>query len=932
MGPTGAQAVIKDRGWTMGVLGGWRNEPASARDVSSAIRAGSWRSLRVRSGSLRTMLAFLDPMSDPLSSVRPFLGSSTADVASTMNEDLFDRRAVTVIVPTRNESGNIAPLIARLEEALRDIDAEILFVDDSSDDTPDRIRSSANAASLPVRLLHRRAKECSGGLGGAVLAGLRSARGEWAVVMDGDLQHPPEVVPDLLRAGDESDADLVVASRYIGVGSAGGLSTATREHVSGAANTLARMVFPRRLAECTDPMSGFFAIRQGSVNLERLQPQGFKILLETVARSPRLKLAEVPFVFQQRHSGDSKASLAEGLVFVRKLVSLRIASVFGRHSSAVARASGFAAVGATGVAVNSLALFMFFSVIGTSLLVGATLATQFSTVWNYLLTDWFVFRGPKHRSGWTRFLGFALINNTVLLLRLPLFSWLVHSVGIAYLVANFLTLIAAFVGRFIISDRYLFRIGAPMKIPYDRHPVDDVPPAQSSISPELQVPVVKSGRPVELVVDLRQLGSLSRPSKRTAPLPYRYDVHGIVTIGSPVMLKELASFSAPQLEGPLDIEIFPGDVGDGGFRRRTRVTQYTTPAAVWYQEHLGRHGADFSLEMGDTIRVVVGPMLVRSPHVLYTNIIEALLRFVMVSRGYMLLHSACFEMDGRGVMLSALTDTGKTGTILRLLRETQSKFLSDDMTILGPDGIALTYPKPLTISQHTLRAVNAGDLTKKEWRRLRLQSRLHSKEGRGIGTRLGEMNIPIMSLNAFTQFVVPPPKYDVGRLVPCALSHSVQVEELFIIERNDFAVTELDPLALLDELIANTDDAYGFPPFRYFAPALVVGGLGYEELRARERSILASGLNGVRARRLATPDFTWADHIPTLSFDVSPADLAEANEFDLRAANGFDLRAANGFDRRAANGFDRREANAFLRESGQELGHLPRPRSAENHE
>ncbi len=839
-------------------------------------------------------IAFHDPASSPLRLSRRFLRSTNAVAANAVTKDSPSPHLLTVIVPTRNESGNVAPLVARLGEALGDIDAEILFVDDSSDNTPEQVRSTATTASLPVRLLHRAAKECVGGLGGAVLAGLRCAGGDWVVVMDGDLQHPPEVVPDLLRAGQESGADLVVASRYVGAGSAGGLSTATRERVSGGANALARSVFPRRLADCTDPMSGFFAIRRGSVDLDRLQPHGFKILLETIARSPRLKVAEVPFVFQARHSGQSKASLSEGLIFVRKLASLRVASIFGRHSQAATRALGFAAVGATGILANSLALYLFVSVIGANLLLGAALATQFSTAWNYLLTDSLVFRGPKHRSGWTRFLGFAAINNAVLLLRLPLLSWLVHSVGVGYLIANVLTLVAVFVVRFLISDRYLFRTGAPMSLFPDRlKPIDDAATAPLSTSPDQPIPV-RPGRPVELVIDLTNTGLPAKPSTRKTQLRYRYDVHGIVTIGSAVILKELVSFSSPDLEGPLDIEIVPGEVGNGDFRRRTRVTQYATPAAVSYQEHLGRHGSDFSLEMGDTIKVVVGPMLVRSPHVLYTNIIEALLRFVMVSRGYMLLHSACLELDGRGVMLSALTDTGKTGTILRLLRENESKFLSDDMTILGPDGIALTYPKPLTISQHTLRAVQAGDLTKKEWRRLRVQSRLHSKEGRGIGTRLGEMNVPIMSMNALTQFLVPPPKYDVDRLVPCEHTSSVRVEDLFIIERNEFAVTELESSTLLDELIANTDDAYGFPPFRYFAPALVVDGIGYEELRAKERNILASALTRVRARRLATPDFSWADHIPALSCEMTEA-LSFVTEIDLSEASAFTAEAGRGF-------------------------------------
>ena len=91
---------------------------------------------------------------------------------------------------------------------------------------------------------------------------------------------------------------------------------------------------------------------------------------------------------------------------------------------------------------------------------------------------------------------------------------------------------------------------------------------------------------------------------------------------------------------------------------------------------------------------------------MYTNILEPLLRFVMVSRGRMLLHSACVELGGTGVMLSALTDTGKTGTVLRLLREHGGRFLSDDMTVIDADGNASWFPKPLTISAHTLRAVS----------------------------------------------------------------------------------------------------------------------------------------------------------------------------------------------------------------------------------
>src|SRR3954451_5438446 len=146
-------------------------------------------------------------------------------------------------------------------------------------------------------------------------------------------------------------------------------------------------------------------------------------------------------------------------------------------------------------------------------------------------------------------------------------------------------------------------------------------------------------------------------------------------------------------------------------------------------------------------------------------------------------HCACVNLDGVGIMLSAMTDTGKTATILRLLRDHGGKFLSDDMTVIDADGNAVCFPKPLTISSHTLRAVQAEDLTPREWRRLQFQSRLHSKGGRSFALTLARWNVPIMGINAITQILIPPPKYSVDRLVPARLGSSTQVSELFIIER-----------------------------------------------------------------------------------------------------------------------------------------------------
>ncbi len=303
---------------------------------------------------------------------------------------------LTVVVPTRNEAGNISPLVDRLDAALSGQAAEIVFVDDSDDETPQRVLEVADGAGHRVRLIHRAPDERAGGLGSAVLAGFDAADTRWAVVMDGDLQHPPELVPELVRAGCEHGSDVVVASRYRGAGDSSGLSGAVRHAVSRSSTTLTKALFPRRMHACTDPMSGMFAVRLDSVDRAALRPNGFKILMEILARSPKLHISEVPFAFGERHSGESKASLREGVLFARRLIGLRTATLFGRHSTRAARIAGFAGVGVSGIAVNTAALWVLVNLLGVSLLWSAALATQASTLWNFILTDRLVFRGPKN--------------------------------------------------------------------------------------------------------------------------------------------------------------------------------------------------------------------------------------------------------------------------------------------------------------------------------------------------------------------------------------------------------------------------------------------------------------------------------------------------------------------------------------------------------
>ncbi|HSV66232.1 MAG TPA: glycosyltransferase [Mycobacteriales bacterium] len=783
-----------------------------------------------------------------------------------------------MIVPTRNESENIPALLEQLGPAADPLNAEIIFVDDSDDDTSAVLADQAPGCPVPVRLLHRPAGQRVGGLGGAVVAGVRQARGSWVLVMDADLQHPPAVAVMLASTAMRHDVDVVVGTRYAGMGSGVGLDGLGRQLVSSSATRLAKALFPRRLATVSDPMSGLFAFRRAAIDLDRLSPTGFKILLEILVRHPRARVAEVAYDFAVRHAGRSKATLWEGILFARHLVRLR-----GQHlvnqlrERPISRADrlrqarrmfGFGLVGLSGVGVNTAALWLFYSLLGLNHLVGAALATQISTAWNFILIDILVYRegrGRKEgrRSG--RAVRFALLNNLLLLARLPLLELLVRA-DVAVLVGNAVTLVLLFLLRFAVSDRLIY--GSTTQEPR-RDPV------RLLVDPRAVEPVAAAPGSTA--------GGVAR--RRSQYLTYRYDVAGALTIGSQMPLPELEFFRAQWVaDSDVDIAVRVGDVGVRRPRRRAAMTEYAVGPALRYEEHLGRLGANFSIELGEPISIEVGPLLARSPHVVYTNIVEAVLRFVLASRDRMLLHSACVSLDGIGVMLSAMTDTGKTATVLRLLREHGGRFLSDDMTVIDASGTAVCFPKPLTISAHTLRAVRATDLTRAEWRRLRWQSQLHSKGGRSIALTLSRFNLPIMGINAITQILVPPPKYSVDRLVPCRMGHATRVEELFIIERGAPRVSELDRGATLERMLANTDDAYGFPPFRYLAPAITLGGLSYQQLRQREREILAGFLFGVRTRVLASDNFGWADEIPRLIGDGTgqPA-VPETNEHPVEA-------------------------------------------------
>jgi len=229
--------------------------------------------------------------------------------------------AFSLAIPTYNESGNISRLIAQIKQVL-DLKLgkayEIIVVDDNS---PDGTSSAIENLALSHSQLKLICRKNQRGLATAVIRGWQVSQGAILGVIDGDLQHPPEVLADLLKKMDEG-ADIAIASRYLSSDGMAGLSW-FRRMTSRAAKLLGTIFLGNTLAKVTDPMSGFFVVRRKAISERLLAPSGYKILIEVLARGTVDNIAEVPYIFQQRYQGKTKVTWREYLEYLWHLGKLR---------------------------------------------------------------------------------------------------------------------------------------------------------------------------------------------------------------------------------------------------------------------------------------------------------------------------------------------------------------------------------------------------------------------------------------------------------------------------------------------------------------------------------------------------------------------------------------------------------------------------------
>jgi len=347
---------------------------------------------------------------------------------------------VSVIVPTYNERDNIPELIERIDKAMRSagLSYEVIIVDDNSPDGTAEVARDLSS-KYPIKVIKRPGKM---GLSSAVVDGLKIARANVIAVMDADLQHPPEVLPELyIRI--VNGCDIAIASRYVKGGSIKEWGL-IRRIISKVATILAHIILP-----CTrgikDVMSGYFMFRRDVIKGVKLNPKGFKILLEILAKGRHDNVCEVPYEFGIRKYGKSKLSSKEIINYVIHLIKLSPPYI------------KFAIVGASGTIVNLSIVALLKYVIGVIHEVAAAVGIEVSIVNNFILNDMWTFRGRRRGSRFVRLLKFHASSFAGILTQYAVSIATYHLITHESVSSQFIGILAGFIINYLISKSYVWR-------------------------------------------------------------------------------------------------------------------------------------------------------------------------------------------------------------------------------------------------------------------------------------------------------------------------------------------------------------------------------------------------------------------------------------------------------------------------------------------
>jgi dolichol-phosphate mannosyltransferase len=344
---------------------------------------------------------------------------------------------------------------------------ELIVVDDDSPDRTWEVAENLIPDYPQLRVMRRQEER---GLSSAVIRGWQAARGSILGVIDGDLQHPPEVLTQLWQKI-EQGADLAVASRHV---EGGGVSSwsVIRRFLSRGAQVLGLVILPEVVGRVSDPMSGYFMVRRKAIANTTLNPIGYKILLEVIGRGQIREIGEAGYIFRERTEGESKVTWKQYVDYIQHLIRLRLSTgrigkISQKVNFPVGRFLRFGAVGLSGVFVDMLILYLLSdpTTLALPLTRSKILAGEIAIFNNFLWNDAWTFADVSiQQKGWKprikRFIKFNVVCLAGLVLNVLVLNLVFNYLIPNRYIANFIAIAVATIWNFWVNLKLSWRVTA----------------------------------------------------------------------------------------------------------------------------------------------------------------------------------------------------------------------------------------------------------------------------------------------------------------------------------------------------------------------------------------------------------------------------------------------------------------------------------------
>lgn len=373
---------------------------------------------------------------------------------------------LSVVIPTYKERDNIENVVNILSGLLDQTipgNYELIVVDDDSPDRTWEVAENLIPDYPQLRVMRRQEER---GLSSAVIRGWQGARGSILGVIDGDLQHPPEVLTQLWQKI-EQGADLAVASRHV---EGGGVSSwsVIRRFLSRGAQVLGLVILPEVVGRVSDPMSGYFMVRRNAIANTTLNPIGYKILLEVIGRGQIGEIGEVGYIFRERTEGESKVTWKQYVDYIQHLIRLRLSTgrigkISQKVNFPIGRFLRFGAVGFSGVFVDLTIFHLMRTVINLGLTRSTILSAEVAILNNFLWNDLWTFGDISRkqigkRQRFKRFWKFNMVCLAGIIIQTLVINFLYNNLGMNQYLAKLIAIAVATIWNFWVNLKLSWRV------------------------------------------------------------------------------------------------------------------------------------------------------------------------------------------------------------------------------------------------------------------------------------------------------------------------------------------------------------------------------------------------------------------------------------------------------------------------------------------